>query len=305
MSYWSIAPEKDIIRQYSRNDALPYDLDMVRTSVESFSKAYGSVHLITDKEGEKKLSFIDWDTVSTDLEVLPKEYHSTWSLGKLKAYNIIAQRGEPFLHVDSDFFINGRLPKEIEESEILFQNTEFVSPVNNYVSDLFRRYCTKKYLTANSNPILLGDIENNYKILNRSGKLTNVAYNCGIAGGSDLEYFFQYSKCAIDTVLDEANKHLWTQDQNSLKKLNINTRPWSLRPWSLAITAEQYFADIVAFNTGKQAKFLTSDFNLERDIEYWLDEENTNFKWLHLLGHYKLYYNDIFKHKIFIPDKYI
>ncbi len=294
MSHWSTSPDK------ASTNHVPHYRDMLRASVEGFSKAYGGVHLITDKIGSKELNFVEWASVDEGLEDLPKEYQATWSLGKLKAYNIISQKGEPFFHVDGDFFINQKLPSEIESSKILFQNTEYVSPINNYVSELFRKKCVKKFLINSETPTLLEDIENKYKLLNKNGILTNTGYNCGIVGGSDLEYFYQYSQRAIQTVLHPANLQLWTSNSENVKKLNSRSKPWTL-----AILAEQYIADIVACIMNRSPSFLTSDFNIHEDIRKWVDQDNTEFKWLHLLGHYKLYYHDICIKRKYIKEKHI
>ena len=87
-------------------------------------RQYESVNLIGDKKGIDLLKHLDWSSISEELEDLPEGYEEVWSLSKLKAYNIIAQKGEPFFHIDFDFFLLKKLPDNIETAQVVFQNKE-------------------------------------------------------------------------------------------------------------------------------------------------------------------------------------
>jgi len=310
MSHWTIPTTRELIQKYTNgNNDFPHEVEMVKKSVELLNKAYGEVHFITDNEGAKKFSSIEWASVDTSLNDLPKEYYHTWSLGKIKAYNIIAQKGEPFLHFDGDFFINQRLPKDIEEKPIIFQNTEAAHFNDNYVLYTFRWFCPFKHLASTNNYFTLNSQENCSKEYN--GLLPSNAFNCGIVGGSDLDYFFNYSESSLRTVFDPFNKPFWTKNFRELKRYHEG-----MRSWTLAILAEQYYASLVADQMGKSPYFLsypnTADPLIEKRIIDWLgsdqlefefnEEETNKFKWIHLYGHFKLHYEQIFHKKIYKRD---
>ena len=310
MSHWSIPTKRELIQRYTNGDDFPYEVEIVKKSVELLNRAYGEVHFITDDEGAKKFASVEWASVDTSLNSLPKEYHHTWSLGKIKAYNIISQRGEPFLHFDGDFFINRRLPKHIEEKPIIFQNTEKAHYNDNYIVYAFRWFCPYKHLTAPIKTcVTLHEKENN--AAEYSGILSENAFNCGIVGGSDLDYFFNYSKSSLDTIFDPLNKLFWTTDYKHLQRYHPG-----IRSWTPAILAEQYYASIVADLMQKQPYFLSypdiGNPHIEKRIQDWLgtgqmsfefnDESLNDFKWMHLYGHYKLFYEQIFYNNTYIHD---
>lgn len=186
-------------------------------------KHYGGVHLIGDKRGIELLRHLDWSSVSDELEELPEGFRDVWSLSKLKAYNIIAQKNEPFFHIDFDFFLLKRLPNEIETANVVFQSRETrLNSDLNYNTDVFHRDI--KYLPVRRDRTNSGlDI-----------KPRVVAYNCGIVGGTDIGFFKLYSELAIKCVLSQENRSFWQDTE--------------LKPISKPILAEQYYASLIAHN---------------------------------------------------------
>jgi hypothetical protein len=302
MSFWTIPAERELISHFTNGDnASPYEEEMIKKSVELISNAYGEVHLITDTEGAKKYSFVEWGTVDTSLNSLPKEYCETWSLGKIKAYNIIARRGESFLHFDHDFFINQRLPKDIEEKSIIFQCLEPAHPNRNYNTAAFKKYCPFKHITHVDEIIYFDDFKNS------KTSFTNIfpthAFNCGIVGGSDLDFFYDYSESALKTVLDPFNAPFWTINY----KISKSRYSANIKSWTKAILAEQYYAAMISNLQNKEPYFISSPNKYETEvpprIHEWLDASKKGFKWLHLYGHYKLHFNQIFEHNVYHHDE--
>ncbi len=190
-------------------------------------RQYESVNLIGDKKGVDLLKHLDWSSISEELEDLPEGYKEVWSLSKLKAYNIIAQKGEPFFHIDFDFFLLKKLPDNIETAQVVFQNKETrIDKDLNYNTIAFHK-------------------EVKYKPLDHAKTCANspksIAYNCGIVGGRDVEFIKLYSDLAIECVLSEENKSFWQRDYHDLKK-----QYESFESYSKAVLAEQYYAAIVA-----------------------------------------------------------
>lgn len=296
MSYWTVPIVRGELYRNTGSNVFPYEVEMFKTAAELLSKAYGNVHLITDDEGKEKLKSIEWSSIDTSLNNLPKEYFNTWSLGKLKTYNIISQRGESFLHVDGDFFINQRLPKSIEEKPIIFEAEENASRQHNYVTAAFRDYCTFKHLTIPGKKCIeLRDIENRFE----GGILPARAFNCGIVGGSDMDYFFNYSESSLRTIFDPLNKPFFTADIKERKRYHLN-----ISNHTNAILAEQYYAAIIAKAMDRTPYFIDANNSTPGDnIHRWLKQDSPNtFKYLHLRGFYKIYFEQIFHHKIFTPS---
>lgn len=298
MTYWTVPVKRGALRELTGDDVFPREVEMIKTAADLLNKAYGNVHLITDDEGRAKLGSIEWSTVDTSLNDLPKEYCSTWSLGKIKSYNIISQRGEPFLHVDGDFFISQRLPKDIEEKPIIFEAKEPAGRQHNYVTAAFKNYCRFKHFTAPGQKCIRDDSpENNFD----EGILVDHAFSCGVVGGTDLDYFFNYSESSLRTVLDPLNKPFFTSDLPTRKRYHPN-----LTEHSPAVLAEQYYAALVAKAMNRTPSFLdAAKQKITNNIHEWLNinapHVENNFKYLHLRGFFKIYFEQIFHHKIYKP----
>lgn len=216
-------------------------------------KHYCSVNLIGDKIGVNLLKHLDWSSVSDELEDLPDGYKDVWSLSKLKAYYIIAQKKESFFHIDFDFFLIKKLSPNIERSPVVFQHRETgLDRFLNYNTDIFHRDI--KFLPLRKGASFSGS----------EVKPVREAYNCGIVGGTDMLFFNLYSSLAIECVLSEENKQFWQND--------------SLMPITKATLAEQYYPSLIAKHNRPYAyvKFLESSWGC-RDID--LSRE-----YIHLLG---------------------
>jgi hypothetical protein len=223
-------------------------------------RQYESVNLIGDKKGIEILKHLEWSSISDELEELPEGYEEVWSLSKLKAYNIIAQKGEPFFHIDFDFFLLKKLSDEIKNAQVVFQNIETNINIDlKYNTDAFNKEVKYQPLS--------------YNATNISTNPRSIAYNCGIVGGRDVEFIKLYSDLAIECVLSEENKSFWQREYHDLKKQYPN-----FESYSKAVLAEQYYAALVAgFNRPiNYIKFLTCS-NYYPRIKL-----NCNF--IHLLG---------------------
>lgn len=159
-------------------------LNLYKMSAFFLLKHYKEVHLITDNEGAKFLEKIPFTSVDTSLEILPKEYDILWSLGKLYAYKIISEKGDPFFHTDCDVFLVKKLEDSFLKEDVFVQHEEFYA---------FYEYQVKELFNVVNNKYLLGKF------------LPDSAYNLGIFGGNNLEFINKFAIEALKLPLDNYN----------------------------------------------------------------------------------------------------
>ena len=165
--------------------------DLTKLCLHYLTKNYKNVYLITDKMGEEFFGDLNWSNIYTDLEgIINPKFKEVWSLGKLYAINIIANKNEPFLHIDYDFFILKKLPRSILNAPIIVQSREFACDIQ-YEIKWYEKHCKNKYL--------------------KKYKRNTITYNCGIIGGTDYKFFQKYSENAIKAVEDPKNKKFWNR----------------------------------------------------------------------------------------------
>jgi hypothetical protein len=122
--------------------------DLYKLSAHLLLVNYGEVHLVTDKEGKERLKNIPFTSINTSLEILPKNLKVLWSLGKVLAYKIISEKGEPFFHIDNDVFLFKKLPEEILNKEVITQHKEedahYFYEVNSFTENIPNKFYLEK-----------------------------------------------------------------------------------------------------------------------------------------------------------------
>lgn len=192
-------------------------IKLLNVSLYYAKQHYKEINLITDYTGEKFLKDIfNWNSITTELESLPKEYKDVWSLGKIKAYNLIAKKGDPFLHFDSDVFLIKELPEDLLNSNIFCQSFE-KNCYSDYKLYAFNEFCINKFYP---------------KEFNIFDKNNHSCPNCGIVGGKDLDFFKIYSETSMNVVLDKENKRFWTKNY--------------IQPHLRACIAEQFYLGAIS-----------------------------------------------------------
>lgn len=266
ISYWSNA------KKYPNKKILNYERKKIVNQVEKclflLSKNYKDINLITDEKGAKFLSNNKWNKVYTDLENITTRYSEVWSLGKLYAINLISKKQEPFIHLDYDFFIYKPIDKNILESNILVQSIESLE--YGYNIKKFSELCEKKYYGENIK--------------------SDFAYNCGIVGGSDTEFFKLYSESAMKLVLDKNNEKFWLNPEINKKY------------WTKAVLAEQYYLSLCLHYFNKKFNlFFDNSITLKK---YDPTEKDFYFKTgaVHLYGEYRYIAKNKYK---YLMDKFI
>lgn len=139
-----------------------------------FKEFYGEVNLYTDTDGEtilKNKLGIPYTNYINCFDSLENVNEKLWAFPKLYTYSV--QQG-PFIHADTDVFIWEKLPDSLVSSPLFCQNIEENFPIYgdalNEILTLFEWVPTEL-------------INSLYK------HKTVLAYNAGIIGGCNLEFF--------------------------------------------------------------------------------------------------------------------
>lgn len=211
-----------------------YMVGMHKISAYCLKKNFGEVHLITDSKSKPYFMDIPWTSVSTSLDQVPTDFPHVWSLSKLYAFREIASRGEPFIHTDNDAFLWKGLPERLRKAEVFGQHPENVV---DYRYDPWKFYanCPNKHIFEVSCP--------------------PTAINVGIVGGTNVEFFKDYSKSAIAFVQDPANSKFW-------KEYN---EYWAT--WCKAVLAEQWFLNAFALSRGIKVETLFSGWPTPEEVQ--------------------------------------
>jgi hypothetical protein len=164
---------------------------------------YKEVVLYTDQAGYdlliEKLK-LPYDKVYIELDTLNTYHKDLWGLSKIHTYS---KQKEPFLHVDGDVFIWKAFEKNLINKPLIAQNLEFGS----------KEYYHKMF----------AELENNFaffpeEFLEVKKKENQImAYNAGIFGGFDLDFFQKYTSKAFEFV----DKNLSSLDKISPLHFNV------------------------------------------------------------------------------------
>jgi len=114
-----------------------------------------------------------------------------WAYGKLLAYN---EQTTPFVHLDNDVFLFDPLAPRILNARLCFQSHEPFHLKGYHYYELLRP-CFDK---AKVKPKIVVD-----------NPVTDFAYNCGICGGHDLEFFKEWIKCSQEYIFAPENQNLF------------------------------------------------------------------------------------------------
>lgn len=97
---------------------------MHKLSVLTALKNYGNITLITTPKGKEFLKDIPYTNIELFEEEIPSNFSRVWTMSKLFAFKQIANKNEPFLHIDYDVFLFKKLPEYFINGQIVCQNIE-------------------------------------------------------------------------------------------------------------------------------------------------------------------------------------
>lgn len=193
---------------FNPDEDLIFTKKLAEISVRNFKKFYKNVYLITDSDGFEAFKDLNFTEVYPVLENINQKYKDVWSIGKLHAIKYIAEKNEQFCHADFDFLITKELPKRILDANVFVQSIEYDLKRLKYNTDHYEALCKNKYLAE----------DKSYK-----------AFNCGIVGGKDCPFFYEYASTAIQMIEDPENEDLWLKNYPEFET------------WTKAVLAEQYY----------------------------------------------------------------
>lgn len=157
-----------------------------------FKEFYGEVKLYTDSKGEdilKNKLGIPYTNYINCFDSLNDINEKLWAFPKLQTYST---QEKPFIHADTDVFIWEKFPDDFISSPLFCQNIEENFPIYgdalNEILTLFKWIPTEL-------------INSLYK------HKTVIAYNAGVIGGTDLDFFKELHSRSEKFI--NKNKHLF------------------------------------------------------------------------------------------------
>jgi hypothetical protein len=156
-----------------------FDADRWALSTHHARRLFGPLTIVTDTPGASRFEKlgIEFESVDTRLDHLDDISTDFWAAGKVVTYSI--QSG-PFIHLDDDVFLFGYLPDRILEAGLFAQSPEVEGKELEYY---------KGSVSAFSEDDLDGFV----------APIEDwAAYNAGIFGGHDVEFFHRYSERALE-----------------------------------------------------------------------------------------------------------
>lgn len=168
-------------------------------SVETARRHYPHTSLFTDDKGAEMLIDavgLQFEHVSTELNVLDRHDPDWWALGKVYTYSL---QSEPFVHIDSDVFLWNPLPARLESAAVFTQNPEYIS----YGSSYYRSENFEFAINA-VNGWMPEELDSYFPF---GGVLK--ACCCGILGGNRIDFIKYYANLAIKLLEDPRNQPAW------------------------------------------------------------------------------------------------
>lgn len=253
--YYSFSTKihQNIFQEDKYNKYLNRVVEWTKESVNYLRANYNNIYLITDKLGEKIFNNISFSNIFNDLENISCDYPEVWSLPKIYALSIIANKNKPFIHIDYDFFITRKLSDNIINADILLQSKEYDLDILKYNVEIFDKKCPIKYIK-------------NYQT-------KSYAYNCGIIGGNNYDFYKTYTKNVINMITDSRNKCFW-----------IDTKFNNQIYWTKAVLAEQYYIGCLLEENNIKPVLL---FDILNNYSPYIYEHFEKTGAVHLFGHYK------------------
>jgi len=162
-------------------------------SILCASRVFKEVQFISTDWGvdvftEIGIPVTDYSTKLNEIKDISKYF---WAYGKLLAYT---EQTKPFVHIDNDVFLWEPLPRKILMAKLCFQSLEpFDAQGYQYYNQL--KEC---WNMAKVRPQVIVDNE-----------VTDFAYNCGICGGNDVEFFKEHRECSAEYIFAPENQNLF------------------------------------------------------------------------------------------------
>ncbi len=210
-------------------------------------KFFSKTLLFTDDHGAKMLVDglqLEFDVVSTSLNILDNYDPSWWALGKIYTYG---SQYEPFIHIDNDVFLWKPLPLN-SETPLFAQNPEYFEIGASFYMPEQMDMLLKKHG---------GWLPGEWAWYLSSG-LPQRAESCGVFGGNYTDFIHYYAKLAVRMIEHSANINLWSILGGQVER---------------NILIEQYFLSACI----EYYKHYPEDFSRPVDIQYLFNSMDDAF----------------------------
>ncbi len=146
-------------------------------------KHYGKIDLYTDNYGKELLVDdleLPYSKIHVALNDLEKEYSpDLWTIGKTKTLALV---NEPFLHIDSDVYLFGKINHQILQGGLICQNlTKNLDVYNNVLDEVNKLDFCPTYFKRNPKEDL-------------------ISINAGVIGGNDLKRIHEIAEEVFNFV---------------------------------------------------------------------------------------------------------
>ena len=201
---------------------------------------FGDVEIVTDSDSSKLFEKLKLPVkIKTNLNLLKDIVNpELWALGKIKAYEI---QEEPFIHIDNDVFLFGKLPDNIHNVDAFFQQKEDLYP------HVYQEYINT--LNEKNNGLV------------ESWGLENFAFNTAIYACNNLDYNKEYCRQAFELVYKNEKRILQTGGGN------------------YCVIFEQYLASCVAKQLNIKTDTLLENYDNSKVQYVHVWGEKRNIEW--------------------------
>lgn len=180
---------------------------MAALSVAVAAPQFARTSLITDRLGRELLvdglglEFSDvFDGLDAELDGISPSW---WVAGKIAAYEIMAGRGQPFIHLDNDLFW-WNVPAGLEDKPLIGQNFEYADDAPNPVCNVYDVSRLSGFATQHGVPLPVAW----QWAVTQFGPYRR-AINCGVFGGADCGFIGMYATEVLRLIKSTAFKDFY------------------------------------------------------------------------------------------------
>jgi hypothetical protein len=226
----------------------------------TFRNHYKEVELITDNYGAKLLVDtlkLPYTSISVSLDNLDNYPSQLWAVGKLHAYSV---QKDPFIHVDNDVYIWDRFHEIFTNHPLLAQHLDLEQPHYEFAMDhiIQNQFSIPDILTKDYQKIQRFEVA-----------------NAGIIGGSDVDFFQEFSRLAFNFI---------NQNFNRISARIIGS--------SFALLYEQYLFSALARQKGIEVSYLYEEKDFSQLTISNFINRFKHKKYVHLLSDTKTYFEN-------------
>ena len=169
----------------------------LRLGREHFEKTM----LVTDSVGKELLVDklgLEFDTVSSELDLLRDQDIGWWALGKMVAYSL---QDRPFVHLDTDVFLWKKPPESMLSAPVFAQCPEY----HDFHSDRGPRML-EGIFARHDIPLPV-----EWEWLSSRDSTRFREENCGMVGGTRHDFLRHWALTGIRLATDPANRPAWDE----------------------------------------------------------------------------------------------